>query len=199
MVSASTLPYEETISNRISCGSSLLGFDDLLIDWSLLRNVFEEVTALFTSYSEVLGEVPQNLKDLSSGLDLLKEAAKAWFGGDQLPPQTAASDVNKALLEVIIRAALRPFLVSHCEASLSLVNQKQWRRGYCPICGGNPDFAFLDKERGARWLLCSRCDAEWLFQRLECLYCGTQAEDALAYFTDDDGLYICERCPSSQG
>jgi len=77
------------------------------------------------------------------------------------------------------------------------VNQERWRRGYCPICGGNPDFAFLDKERGARWLLCSGCDAEWLFQRLECPYCGTQDQDALAYFTDDEGLYrlyVCERC-----
>ncbi len=69
-----------------------------------------------------------------------------------------------------------------------------WRRGYCPICGGKPNFAFLDKERGARWLLCSRCDAQWLFQ-----HCGTQDQNALAYFSSDDGLYrlyVCEQCKS---
>ncbi len=188
---------EEAISNQIRRGSPLLGFDDLSIDWSLLGNIFEEVTTLFTSYSDILGEVPQSPKDLSSCPALLKEATKAWFEGAQLPPQMAVSDISEDILEVMIHTTLSPFLISHCEALLSLVNQEQWRRGYCPICGGNPDFAFLDKERGARWLLCSRCDAEWLFQRLECPYCGTQDQSALAYFTNDEGLYrlyVCERC-----
>ena len=188
---------EEAIGNRIRRGAPLLRFDDLSVDWSLLQNIFKEVSSLFTSYSEVLGEVPKNLEDPSSCLALLKEATKAWFEGTQLPSSMTVSGVNEALLELMLHAALRPFLITHCEALLSFVNQEQWRRGYCPICGGNTDFAFLDKERGARWLLCSRCDAEWLFQRLECPYCGTQDQGALAYFTDDKGLYrlyVCERC-----
>ena len=80
------------------------------------------------------------------------------------------------------------------------MDQERWRRRYCPICGGNADFAFLDKERGARWLLCSRFAAEWLFQRLECPYCGTTDQNALAYFADDEGLYrlyVCEQCKRS--
>ena len=45
--------------------------------------------------------------------------------------------------------------------------------------------------------MCSRCDAEWLFQRLECPYCGTKDQSTLAFFTDDKGLYrlyVCEQC-----
>jgi len=72
---------EEAISSRIGSGFPLLGFDDLSIDWPLLRNIFEEVTALITRYSEVLGEVPENLKDSSSCLALLKEASTSWFEG----------------------------------------------------------------------------------------------------------------------
>jgi len=188
---------EKTISNRLNRGSPILRFDDLSIDWSLLGKILEEVTALFVSYSEDLGEVPENLEHLSSRLPLPKEATRAWFEGTPLPPQVTDSGVNKVLLEHIIHAALRPFLINHREALLNFVDQERWRRGYCPICGGNPDFAYLDKERGARWLLCSRCDAEWLFQRLECPCCGTQDQNALAYFTDDEGLYrlyVCEQC-----
>jgi FdhE protein len=88
-------------------------------------------------------------------------------------------------------------LTTQAEAYKKLVDQEQWRRGYCPVCGGKADFAFLDKEKGARWLLCSRCDTEWLFQRLECPYCGTTNQNELAYFTDDSELYrlyICQRC-----
>ena len=145
---------EKAIGNRIRHGSPLLGFDDLSVDWSLLRNIFKEVTALFTSYSEVLGEIPKNLEDTSSCLALLKEATKAWFEGAQLPPRMRVSGVNEALLELMLHAALRPFLITHCEALLSFVNQ-------------------------------------------ECPYCGTQDQGALAYFTDDEGLYrlyLCEQC-----
>ena len=172
-------------------------FDDLSIDWSLLQDIFVEVTGAFATYPELFGEFPENLKELESCPSLSREMAKAWFEGARLPSLMEVADVSEHLLEAIIHATFRPFLVSYSKALLGLVNQEQWRRGYCPICGGNPDFAFLDKERGARWLLCSRCDAKWLFQRLECPYCGTQDQSALAYFTDDKGLYrlyVCERC-----
>lgn len=187
---------ENTISNRINCGTPLLEFDDLSIDWALVQDTFEEVTALFANYSEVLGKTPDSLNKLSSCL-VLKEVVKAWFEGAPLSPWIAVGGVSEDLFEFMIRATIRPILTSHCEALLKFVNQEVWRRGYCPICGGSPNFAFLDKERGARWLLCSRCDAEWLFQRLECPYCGTQNHSALAYFTGDEGLYrlyVCEHC-----
>ena len=78
-----------------------------------------------------------------------------------------------------------------------MVDQKLWRRGYCPVCGGSPDIAFLDEEAGGRWLVCSRCDARWRFQRLECPYCGNQDPESLSYFSDDAGvyrLYVCDKC-----
>lgn len=188
---------EKTISDCLKCGTPLLGFDDLSIDWSLVPDIFKEVTALFASYPEAFGQVAENGKEPDSCVTLLKETTKAWFEGDELAPRMTATSMNEATLELLVQAAFRPFLIRYCEALLNFVNQECWRRGYCPICGGNPDFAFLDKERGAKWLLCSRCDAEWLFQRLECPYCGTQDQGALAYFTNDEGLYrlyVCDRC-----
>jgi len=187
----------EAISERIEHGLPLIGFDELALDWSLLQDIFVEVTEAFTTYPELFGEFPQSLKEPEPCPPLSKERAKAWFEGARLLSLMEVDEVSEHLLEAIIHATLNPFLVSYSKALFGLVNQERWRRGYCPICGGNPDFAFLDKERGARWLLCSRCDAEWLFQRLECPYCGTQDQDALAYFTDDEGLYrlyVCERC-----
>ncbi len=189
---------KDVISNRIRIGTPLLRFEDLGIDWALLRNTFEEVSVVFTKYSEVFVNVQNlnNLNKLSSRL-ALKEVVKDWFEGIPLSPWIPVGSVSEVLLESVVHATVRSFLISHREVLLGDVNQEFWRRGYCPICGGSPDFAFLDKERGARWLLCSRCDAEWLFQRLECPYCSTKDQDALAYFIDDKGLYrlyVCERC-----
>jgi len=187
----------KTINYRIAHGLPLVKFDELALDWSLLPDTFVEVADLFAQYAELFGLKPEELKELKPGRLLTRETVKAWFEGTPLSPQIKDSGVNEVLLEHIIQATLRPFLIKHCQALISLVDQERWRRGYCPVCGGNPDFAFLDEERGARWLLCSRCDAEWLFQRLECPGCGTQDQNDLAYFTDDKGLYrlyVCERC-----
>ena len=186
----------ETISVRLEHGLPLIQFDELDLDWSLLQTTFVKVTSTFAMYPKLFGAVPKSLVEAGEN-HYLKEAVRAWYEMTRLPTAGVPVDVNESLLENIIQPTLKPFLAGYSKALLSSVNQESWRRSYCPICGGSPDFAFLNKEYGARWLLCSRCDTEWLFQRLECPYCGNQNQNTLAYFTDDNGLYrlyVCEQC-----
>ena len=183
----------EAISKRLEQGLPLISFDELTLDWAVLQDVFNQVVGAFADYRQLFREIPQSLREAT----LTKKIAKAWFEGAKLSPMIAGNEANEYLLEAIIHATLKPFLTNQAKALLGLVSQERWRRRYCPICGGSPDFAFLDKEIGARWLLCSRCDTEWLFQRLECPYCGTNDQNALTYFTDDKELYrlhVCEQC-----
>jgi len=72
-----------------------------------------------------------------------------------------------------------------------------WYRAHCPICGGAPDFAALEKESGTRRLLCARCDFEWTFHRARCPFCNEDVPGKLGYFPSPDGiyrLYTCENC-----
>ena len=187
----------EVINERTAQGLPLITFDELALDWPLLRETFKEVTAIFAEYPELFSESPERPGKAGARNLLTKGTVRAWFKGTKLPSSKLADGSNKNLLRAIIQATLRPFLISHAKSLIDSVDQERWRRRYCPICGGSPDFAFLDKERGARWLLCSRCDTEWLFQRLECPYCGTQDQNDLAYFTDDKSIYrfyVCEQC-----
>ncbi len=186
----------ETIRKRMQKGLPLAGFDELDLDWASVREVFVEVIAAFASYQELFGETPERLRKAGAGRLLTKKAVKAWFTGKELPP-TLLDGVSENLMQTLIQSTLKPFLAGYSQALISSVEQEFWRRGYCPICGGSPDLAFLKKEYGARWLLCSRCDSEWLFQRLECPYCDTKEQSALAFFTDDKELYrlyVCEQC-----
>lgn len=185
------------INEKLSRGCPLLGFDDICIDWQLLQGIIKQVATIFTQSTDVSLELPEFLKYPDPSLDFLKKASREWFEEGQRSSEQGSCKINTDMTGIMLHIALKPFLTRHSEALIGLVDQEKWRRGYCPICGGNPDFAFLDKEFGARWLLCSRCDARWLFQRLECPGCGTQNQNTLAYFTDDEGLYrlyVCERC-----
>ncbi len=187
----------EAISDRLDQGLPLIGLDELDLDWSLLQATFVEVTSAFAKHPKLFGPVPKSLVEIGGNHQYLKEAVRAWYKMTRLPAVVVPDGVNECLLEDIIQVTLNPFMVGYSKVLLSSVNQERWRRGYCPICGGNPDFALLDKEYGARWLVCSRCDTQWLFQRLECPYCGNQNQNTLAYFTDDEGvyrLYVCEQC-----
>ncbi len=188
---------EETINERLDRGTPLISFDELTLDWPLLNEIFTQVTATFADYLDLFNELPDNLSQPVLPISISKRAVKAWFKKASLPSTEVLGNAEYLLLEAIIHSTLKPFLVSHAKAFINLVNQERWRREYCPVCGGKPDFAFLDKERGARWLLCSRCDTEWLFQRLQCPYCSTHNQKDLSYFTDDEGiyrLYVCEQC-----
>ena len=184
----------EAINKRAQRGLPLLSFAKLVPDWSLLPDIFAEVTAIFAEYPELFGESTEKPEEPPSTHQLTRKVVKAWFEGTEL---AATKGISEHTLAALVHATLKPFLISQAKVLIGSVEQERWRRGYCPICGGSPDFAYLDKEYGTRRLLCHRCDTEWLFQRLQCPYCGTQDQNALSYFTSDEGLYrlyVCEKC-----
>ena len=189
---------EDLARDRLRGGIPLLLFKDFSPDWHQVKTVFEQVVVWAAKDSENPPGESERLRKIGRNRSVLKKAAKAWYEGYSLGDIAIAEGVDEVMLTSAIMVTLKPFLFVYSSLLLLDVDQDLWRRRYCPVCGGKPDFAYLDKERGARWLLCSRCDAEWLFLRLVCPYCGTQNQDALYYFTDEEShlyrLYICEQC-----
>lgn len=190
---------DSLMSDRLRNGVPLLSFEDFSPDWDEVGKVFQQIVVWAAKGSEYPPQEIESLRNITRNTLLLKKAAKAWYQGSSLTTMARELSINDKLLASVVGAALKPFLSAYANLLLPKVNQELWRRKYCPICGGKPDFAYLDKERGARWMLCSHCDAEWLFLRLRCPYCGTQNQDALAHFTYEEEpslyrLYVCEEC-----
>ena len=105
------------------------------------------------------------------------------------------SDAPPNVTSLTAGLALIPYLQRACGAMVALIPQDSWERPYCPVCGGKPSFAALDKESGARSLLCSRCNAEWLFGRIGCAFC--ESTEKQLYYPGEDGLYrlyVCDVC-----
>ncbi len=187
----------EVVNKRVENGVPLISFDELALDWQLLTTTFDEIKTVFADYAELFNSSRERLVELSADTLLARQTLKRWYEKQMLPAKIPVKNVDRKLINSIIHATIKPFLTSHARKLRESIDQERWRRSYCPICGGSPDFASLDTERGSRWLLCSRCDTEWVFQRLQCPYCNTQDQNDLSYFTDDSGLYrlyTCERC-----
>ncbi len=187
------------VHDRLREGIPLLLFKDFSPEWGQVQAVFEQVAVWASRDSRGPSEENDRLREIGHNCPLLKKVARLWYQGHSLTDIAKTHGVDDELLSSSIATTLKHILLTYARLLLPEVDQELWRRRYCPICGGKPDLAYLDKERGARWLLCSRCDSEWLFQRLQCPYCGTQKQDALAYFTDDEEsylyrLYVCEQC-----
>lgn len=188
---------EGAIADKLRQGVQLLAFDKLALDWALVQGMFESVARVFTEHGVCDPAEGEGFRGLVADTAALQRSARDWYQGLPLSEVAKGQGLSEGLLAAALQAALHPFLAAYADQWSALVVQELWRRRYCPICGGKPNFAFLEGESGARRLLCSRCDTQWLFQRLECPHCGTQRQKSLAYFTDDAGvyrLYVCEEC-----
>jgi transcription elongation factor Elf1 len=189
----------DAISSLLMQGKSILIFDDLGLDWSLLEELFRAAVRILIGESAGGEENSKRLNQLAANAPLLRQVARDYYNDTPLSATATEHCIDTPLMEACISAALAPFLAAQSEALSELVAQELWRRKSCPICGGVADFAFLEKDQGARWLMCSRCSMEWLFQRIQCPYCGTQKHESLAYRTNSQGLYrlyTCEECHS---
>lgn len=188
--------YIAEIAPHFKESNSPLQFGDLLSHWEQLDKLFREASSI----------VDEHVPDATSGLErliaqppLLERIAESWYQNSLSQECAAEIDVDWAVLSLCLRAAFHPILISYSEVLSPLVEQDSWRGKLCPVCGGKPDLAFLGKETGSRWLVCSRCDTEWLFFRLECPFCGSQDQDSLAYLASENGLYrlyTCKQCQS---
>jgi len=168
-------------TDRLSKGIPLIGWDTLTVDWPVFQKLFQKSAAEIGKYADH----SHNEADYLLELPLLQQVTKAWYENVSLSSWAETLGLGEDLLTSAIAWAIKPFLMAQADILAGLIKQEHWRRGYCPACGGKPDFAFLDKDRGSRWLLCSRCDTQWLFQRLECPYCGNADQKKLAFLTDE--------------
>ena len=184
------------IAIEIRKGVPVLKWDALSIAWPEFANLLGSALNVIGLHSE---QSTESVNDLVSDIACVQEAAETWYRGSSLLTLADRFSISEGLLDAAVHCAIKPTLTAQAEALIDSIPLKQWRRRYCPICGGKPDFAYLEKEAGARWLLCSRCDTAWLFQRVECPYCGNEDQEKLKYFPDDTGLYrlyVCDRCQS---
>ncbi len=163
--------------------------------------------ALYQLSAEVCAITARHRPEFAAEFD----AIRAWLESEHKSILTVAAEflrgegfrageeigLDGSLLAYLFNNALHPFLRRYAKALSPFVDESIWYRPRCPVCGGEPDFAALEKETGARRFLCSRCDAEWTFWRVACPFCGSDDPEQQKYSVTDDQVYrlcLCEQC-----
>jgi FdhE protein len=182
----------EALQARVQEGLPMLSFGQLPLEAERFSELASEVAALLEEHEPgLVGQAP--CEDSASCLALARQRFD-----DMQAHSTESEDAGEATLaEVSVDLALNPYLEWAAEFVLPHVDQQRWRRKYCPVCGGPPDFSFLEEDAGARYLLCSRCSSSWLYHRLGCPYCGTSDHTQISYYLGEDSayrLYVCQAC-----
>jgi FdhE protein len=140
-----------------------------------------------------------------TGAELLALARRVFESWHTLtPPEPGAVRAREepgepgegGLMAQAVAFALAASLRRAADALLPQLDLSAWHEGYCPICGGAPNVAFLDAKTGARRLVCARCDAVWGHSRIGCPFC--KSKEKQTYYISDDNLYRLYACPDCE-
>lgn len=180
-------------------GRPILSFTDLPVDWADTRGLYSAVLDVAIEFLAPSQEDIEKLRQIGSDTDTLSTVGEDWFESTTVAGQSEDTrEARSSLMSSVLQATFYPLLSSLAEKLMPGILKGFWHKNYCPVCGGSPDFSYLDREsEGMRWLLCSRCDAAWSFYRLVCPFCGNNDQQTLAYYSDESGLYrlyVCEKC-----
>jgi FdhE protein len=176
-------------------GLPLVTGRELRLDWDAFAALYRRLCQIAATHRSDLAPAFGEFEEMA---EREPDVLRSWVAHLMVESRLGEEIDPEGLRTFVLTHTLRPFLRAYAAAYGPLVDLNAWRRGYCPICAGEPDFAALMAEDGGpRHLLCSRCDFEWQYVRLGCPFCETREPSNLNYYLEEDGshrLYVCDHC-----
>lgn len=166
----------------------------------------EAVAAGMPNITEHISDITSALKNTENVNDLAKAI---WDeDGPLLEKLIENLKVDSQTLVFLGTVSLKPFMVRMEADSAKAIENMQWSKGYCPVCGTFPDLsllkksgddnAYLKSHGGQRWLHCSCCSHEWRFKRNMCPWCESEDYEKLRYLQADEikneRVDVCDCC-----
>ena len=174
----------------------VLQFKDIPIDWSDFRLMIRQTADILRRFETIESADYDRIQGLAR--DGQVEAVVAnWYEAAMV--RRRQSDVRsheRELLDQVLLLAMRPFLARCAEALLPRLELSEWHQPCCPLCGGEPEFAFINPA-AERLLICGRCTGQWRFDAITCPFCENSDRGRITSFTSRDGryrIYACDEC-----
>jgi hypothetical protein len=182
---------------RLEGGIPQLTFDQLGLEPVLFKELAAEISEVLLRHNPGWRLNPEGMEPET----LLRAAQQAFEAWDTLTAPEAGAGAPWAVTNtdsfsysLAVSFALAPYLQRAAEVILPQLDVSLWSAQHCLVCGGSPNFALLESTRGARQLMCSRCNAIWNYRRIGCAFCGTSEKQT--YYPSPDGVYRLYVCPS---
>jgi FdhE protein len=181
---------------RLEGGIPHLTFDQLGLDPASFAQLAAKISQVLVRHNPGW----QRLQKEMSPNDLISLAREVFETWDTLTaPKPEAQEFgdgsrSEQPAALAVGFALAPYLQRAAEVIAPQLDLGLWTQGHCPICGGRPNFALLEEERGARQLMCSRCNCVWPYARVGCPFC--ESKEKQIYYPSKDGVYRLYVCPA---
>lgn len=193
--------------DRLARGKPLLHFENLPLDWTEFRLMFRQVADILRRYDALEPDDHSAIQALGRAGHALEPLVVQWYDLAASPglaleersaPATlaAGASISAGALEEVLALAMRPFLARAAEVLLARPEIAQWRQPFCPLCGGEPEFAVITPAAD-RVLICGRCTGHWTFDPLACPFCQNGDRALITSFASRDGkyrIYACDVC-----
>jgi FdhE protein len=184
---------------KLRSGRRLVDFPDIPLDWSEFRLAFRQTVDILRRF-EALEQTDHDalqavVRDGSKVEPLTRSYYERTAGPADGGAESVASGVSP-MLDQVLALSLRPFLARCSDVCGRRLDLGEWRRPWCPVCGGEPDFAVLSAS-AERCLICGRCLGQWPFHATACPFCGHDEEGAVTSFASRDRryrVYGCSQC-----
>jgi FdhE protein len=130
--------------------------------------------------------------------DLLGHVSEGDF--PSLAARAEEQALDPLLLWTLAQSALKPTLRDCCGKLSPLVHAAgEWEKSCCFICGAPASLGELQGNEQAKHLRCGRCGADWLFRRLQCIYCGNEDPSHLGILSPEGRrenvrVEVCDKC-----
>ena len=192
---------EELIELKHREGFPLIEKRDLKLGIPSATTLFKRLCALLKRNKKLSEHIDRINKALRSGELNLEELFKKAAAEDQ-EYMASVSDrlkLQRGILFFLAENSLKPIFEAYASNLKGYVNQENWWRGYCPICGSKPVIAELIGTERKRFLVCSCCGYQWRFMRTKCPFCENQNTKAFKFFfTEKEGkayrVETCQKC-----
>jgi FdhE protein len=116
----------------------------------------------------------------------------------ELEEHSKSQGVEPDVLLFVITRLIKPFAEKWGETVGLFVENMEWLKGYCPLCGSWPNISFWKGDGGKRWLHCSFCGHEWTFIRTACPFCENSDQQRLESIYSEDRPFeaadVCLEC-----
>lgn len=188
---------DDEIKQRMQQGVPLISFEDVPCNETLLKTLFQEICSIMENQENAEQKAIQKILNAESGghlkLDgLVKKLV--YQDNEYFNSLSQKLEITQDLLVFIALSIAKPFFEAVAEKLRDKVDNDQWLRNYCPVCGSSAQISKLEKEEGKRFLYCLLCSTEWRFMRLKCSFCGNEQASGMKFLEEEGGPYRIDLC-----